>query len=115
MHTRSNDRCSRTSPPIGPGDRRASLGLPHHDAHTPSQGVGLYHDQEPSRSTACNVFFEEMPHLIDFHDDGLSSRVRLDVILRRTATDPFQDRTGVDAEHLAQRVHRDAVAVEKDR
>src|SRR4029434_383475 len=59
IHAPSNDRCSRQSPPTGPRDRLASLGLPHHDAHTPSQGVGLDHDQEPFRSTACNVFLRK--------------------------------------------------------
>ena len=96
-----------------PGDRPVSSGLPHHDAHTPSQGGGLYHDPEPSRSRVCAVFFEEVPHLIDFEDDGLPDGFRFGRVLRGKAPDPLQHGARTDAEHLPQRVHGDPVTIEE--
>jgi len=97
-----------------PGDRPAASGLPHHDAHTPSQGGGLYHDPEPSRSTVCAVFFEEVPHLVDVGDDRLPVGCGLFSVVSSIAANPCQDRAGPYPEHLRQGVHRDAVTVEKD-
>ena len=99
--------------PGGSADRPASSGLLHHDAHTPSQGGGLYHDQEPSRSRACAVFFEEIPHLVDFENDGLPSGGRFRRVFRGKASDPFQHRARTNTEHLPQRVHRDTVTIEE--
>src|SRR5215831_8247326 len=97
------------------GDQPASSGLPHHDAHTPSQGGGLYDDQEPSRSRVWGVFFEEMPHLIDFEDNRLPTGSRLCRVVSGIVANPCQDRTGPHPEHLPQGIHRNAVTVEKDR
>src|SRR5262245_24100318 len=97
-----------------PGDQPTSSGLLHHDAHTPSQGGGLYHDPEPSRSRVYAVFFEEMPHFIEFEDDRLSAGRRLFSVVRGILANPGQDRAGPHPEHLRQGVHRDAVTVEKD-
>jgi len=101
------------SRPRGSADRPASSGLLHHDAHTPSQGGGLYHDQEPSSSRACAVFFEEMPPLVDFENDGLPSGVRFRRVFRGKASDPFQHRARTNTEHLPQRVHGDTVTIEE--
>src|SRR5215510_2332842 len=96
-----------------PGDRPVSSRLLHHDAHTPSQGGGLYHDPEPSRSRVCAVFFEEVPHLIDFEDDGLPDGFRFGSVLYGKAPDPLQHGTRMDAEHLSQRIHGDTVTIEE--
>src|SRR5262245_20617889 len=96
-----------------PGDRPASSRLLHHDAHTPSQGGGLYHDQEPSRSRVCGVFFEEVPHLIDFEDNGLPAGFRYGRRHHGKAPDPLQHGTRMAAEHLSQRIHEDTVTIEE--
>src|SRR5688500_3141613 len=95
------------------GDRSAFATLRHHDAHIPSPGAGLYHDHEPSRSRASAVFLEEVPHLIQLHDDRLPARSRLCTVYGRIPADPFQDGAGPHAKHVPQRVHGHAVAVEE--
>ena len=62
---------------------------------------------------ACYVFLEEVPHVIELHDNRLSTRARLDIMLCGRAADPLQYRARSYAEHPAQRIHRDLVAVEK--
>src|SRR5262245_19446389 len=96
-----------------PGDQPVSSGLLHHDAHTPSQGGGLYHDPEPSRSRVCAVFFEEVPHLIDFEDDGLANCFQFGSVLRGKAPDLLKHVTRTDAEHHSQRAHNDQMAIEQ--
>ena len=98
---------------MGPGDQPTSSGLPHHDARTPSQGGGLYHDPEPSRSRVCAVFFEDMPHLIDFENDRLPAGSRFFSVISSIAANPSQDRAGPHAKHLRQSVHRDAMTIEE--
>src|SRR5262245_14084707 len=112
-HRPAKDRYRRTGHPMRPGAQPVASGLPQHDAHTPRQGGGLYHDSEPSRSSVCAVFFEEVPHLIAFEDDGLPNGCRFGRVLCGKAPDPWQHGTRTDAEYLPHRVHRDPVTIEE--
>jgi hypothetical protein len=106
-HIESEDLCDVSIDPE-PGKQRhgevhhvlGPSGLPHHDARTLSQGGGLYHDPEPSRSRVCAVFFEEVPHLIDFEDDRLPAGSRLFSVVSGIVANPGQDRAGPHAKHL---------------
>jgi hypothetical protein len=60
-------------------------------------------------------FFEKVPHLIEFQDHGCPRRFRLGPVRGRIPANPLEHGAGADAEHLAQGVHRQPVAIEKDR
>ena len=44
----------------------------HHGSHIPSQQVDRYRDNNSSKSKACWIFFNIMPHFIKPHDDCAS-------------------------------------------
>ena len=69
-----------------------------------------------SRSRAFQIqslcrFFEEMPHLVDFEDDGLPDGFRCGCVCHGNVSDPLQHGARMDAKHLRQRVHGEAVTI----
>jgi hypothetical protein len=58
-------------------------------------------------------FFEKVPHLIDFEDNGYPDGFRFGRVFHGEAPDPLEYGTHTVAEHLPQRVHGNPVTIEE--